>query len=593
LPQTQASQIRIWSRDRPLTILLLAGGLCAAGALLLAGGFPRDTAAHRLGHALEVPALLLFVAEHVWAGLRAPSPRVALRRRPLRNILLLILLLQAPLILIQGWNPAAHPVSSPTYIRLFVASLQIFLAVGALVAAARLSDGLARIRLRPAGLAFLSFLILILFGSLVLELPAMTSPGQDVRYVDSLFTATSACCVTGLAVVDTGTAFTTLGQTAVMALIQFGGLGIMVLAAFLALVVSKDVGLRERAMLRDALDLGAQSGVPQTLGFIVSSTILCELVGATILFLSLGGQGLPLGSRAFTSVFHSISAFCNAGFSTYATNLEALQRNPIFLLTIVALLVLGGFGFVVLSDCARWLRLHLRRNPSHIDRLRARLSLQSLMVLSISGMLLLGGALLFLVLEWNSALAHLAWPHRMVCSLFMAATPRTAGFSCTNPLLWTPPTVLLLILLMVIGGAPGSTAGGSKVTTLGVLGATLAAQVRGRERPVMFHREIPLGTTGVALVVLGLYMLTLCTGTFILLMSEGWSLQTTAFEAASALGTVGLSLNATPNLSVFGKLVICAMMLVGRVGPLTVALAVARGSGRSVARYPEGRVMIG
>jgi trk system potassium uptake protein TrkH len=593
LPQIQGSQAGTWLKDRLLTLLLSVGGLCAVGALLLSGGFPRDSSAHALGHALEVPALLLFVAEHVWASLKAPSFRAALRRRWLRHVLLLILFVQTPLILIRGWNPGAHPLPAPAFVKLYVTSLQIYLAVGALFAAARLSEGLARIRLRPAGLAFLSFLILILSGALVLLLPNMTPPGRGLRFIDALFTATSACCVTGLTVVDTGSAFSTIGQTAVMILIQLGGLGIMVLAAFLALAISRDVGLRERAMLRDALNLGVQRGVPQTLAFIVSSTIICELAGAGVLFLSLGGRGLSPASRAFTSVFHSISAFCNAGFSTYTTNLEGFQRNPAFLLTIVVLLVLGGFGFIVLADCVRWLRPRLSRRRVHAARLRARLSVQSLMVLTASGALLLGGWILFLVLEWNGSLAHLSWPHRLVCGLFMAATPRTAGFSCTSPAFWAPPTILLLMLLMVIGGAPGSTAGGSKVTTLGVIVATLAAQVRGREHPVVFRREIPVRIAGEALVVLALYLLALCAGTFVLLMSEGWDLQTTVFEAASAMGTVGLSLGATANLSTFGKVVICALMLVGRVGPLTVALAVARRSSQSMARYPEERVMIG
>ncbi len=593
LTQPQGSHAGIWSADRLLTLLLAAGGLCAAGALLLAGGFPHGSRMHSLGRALEAPALLFFVAEHAWASLRAPSFRAALRRRPLRSLLLLILIIQVPVVLIRGWTPDMFSAQAPTYVRLWLASIQLYLAVGAIMAAARLSDGLARLRLRPAGLAFATFIALTLVGALALLLPNMTPPGRPLGFVDALFTATSACCVTGLTVVDTGTAFTGLGQATVLILIQLGGLGIMALAAFLALMVSRDVGLRERAILRDALDLGVQRGVPQTLAFIVSTMLLCELLGAILLFLSLGEQPLPFGERAFTSAFHAVSAFCNAGFSIYATSLEGFQRNPVFLLTIAALLILGGLGFVVLSDGVRWLRAHLKRRGSHADRMRARLSAQSMMVLTVSGALLLGGWILFLVLEWNGALADLSWPHRLINGLLMAATPRTAGFSCTSPALWAPPTILLLMLLMVIGGAPGSTAGGSKVTTLGVIAATLAARVRGREHAVAFRREIPLRTAGEALVVLSLYLLALCAGTFVLLMSEGWTLQTTAFEVASAMGTVGLSLGATTGLSPFGKLIVCALMLIGRVGPLTVALALARGGIRGTARYPEERVMIG
>ncbi len=578
--------------ERLSAYLLALGALCGFTSLVLTHGFHGGTEPHRWGGLLEVPAVLLLVLEHLLVTLTAGSWRRVLARRWVGHIVLGLLLVGGILVLAQLRGVLHLPIRPETLARAYLIGLQVYIGVTMVVAGASVNRGLAKVPLHPSAMAFLTFILLIAVGSGLLMLPTMVPADSHLRWSDALFTATSAVCVTGLVVLDTGTAFTRLGQGVILLLIQLGGLGIMALAAFMGMLVGRrGVGLRERAVMRDILHVGALRQVTRVLRFIVVSTIAIELVGAAVLYLAWPQRT----GRLFDSVFHAVSAFCNAGFSTNADSLEGVFGQPVILITVLVLLVLGGLGFVVLADL--WRRPPLRRRLAgecgKSPRARVRLAVQTRMVLAITGGLLLVGWLGFLLLEWNGALAAMSWPEKLLRGLFMSATPRTAGFTATSAAQWGPPTALMLLMLMMIGGAPGSTAGGIKVTTLGVMLAAVRSMVRGRANPVVFRREVSLQTIREATAVITVYVAALGLGTLLLLITERESLQTVLFEVGSALGTVGLTLGLTPHLSMVGKCIIVVLMVVGRVGPITLALTVARRHPPAAVRYVEEKIMIG
>ncbi|MFH1145164.1 MAG: potassium transporter TrkG [Candidatus Eisenbacteria bacterium] len=569
--------------------LLAVGALLGLVSLVLTIGFPEGSPSLKLGRALEIPAAVLFIAEHLLQLTRAADWREALRRRWLGHVLILLLLIETVALLQGGW--LSTWIRPRTLMRIYLISLQVFIALGMIRAVIRLNHQLARLRLRPASIAFGIYVIAIMAGAAILLLPAMTTPDRRVSFLDALFTSCSAVCVTGLSTVDIGVHFTRLGQGLIMVLIQMGGLGIMALAAFLAFVSGAGLGIRERQMLGEVLSVDVMRRMSTVVGFIVGSTLLFELAGAFVIFLGLSEMEVSLPGRIFESLFHSIAAFCNAGFSTQSTNLIAFRGNPLVVVPVLLLLVVGGLGFYVLMDL--WKASGRFKGRPRRTRLGRRLGVQTKLVLVMTGALLGGGWLLMLALEWNGSLAGLPLGERLLSALFMAATPRTAGFTVTDPLAWTPATVFLLILLMVVGAGSGSTAGGMKVTTLGVMLAAVRSQALARDRTVLFHREVPWRHIQEAVVVITVYLAVLCLGTLGLLITESHGLREVFFEAASALGTVGLSLGITPQLTAAGKVLAILLMLVGRIGPLTLALAVAAPARPPRARYAEARFLVG
>lgn len=448
---------------------------------------------------------------------------------------------------------------------------------------------------RPEWLAVKSFALAIVAGTLLLMLPLSNRGGTWTNPVDALFTATSATCVTGLVVVDTGTHFTGFGQCVILALIQMGGLGIMTFGTLLLVAVGRRISIRHEKVVLGAIGTVPVRGLRRILLLAVGFTLAAEAVGALILAQRFMARGIAPGRSAWLATFHAVSAFCNAGFSLFPDSLMGVRNDPLLLLVVATLVVLGGLGFLVVHNLA-FLR------PWRRDRTRrGRLALHSRLVLASTGLLVLGGWVLFAVLEWHNTLASLPWTDRLTVALFQSVTPRTAGFNAVDMAAVSPPALLLTVVLMFVGGGSGSAAGGIKVGTAAVLWLTMASLVRGRAETVWRGRAIPprVVREAVSIFVLGIVSVILLSGA--LLVSEGSRLPLcpgkgafdVVFEAVSAFGTVGLSTGVTASLSPVGKLLVTVGMFVGRLGPLSLALVVGRGNPVQAISFPEEEVFVG
>jgi len=436
----------------------------------------------------------------------------------------------------------------------------------------------------------LYFLITILVGTVLLYLPE-SSAGEPVSLVDALFTSTSAVCVTGLVVLDTGRDFSTFGQVVILMLIQLGGLGIMVFATGLLLSVGTRLSLFQR--LGVAHRLGTVSGISPggLMKAVVAFTLFFEAIGFLALFGLFVKDGFTTGDAAFHAVFHSISAFCNAGFSTFSTSLEHFSHNSAVILTFSILIILGGLGFAVLWDVLAKVRSK-----------KQRLSLHTKLCLSLTMTLLIAGTILFLISERGNLLADRSLDYILSNAFFQSVTCRTAGFNTLPQTGLTETSLTASMFLMFIGASPGSTGGGIKVTTFAIVVLLAFHRFFGRKSVSAFKRSINSESIIKALTVILLASFFIA-AVFILLMyieekpvsyelSHGWFTRV-LFETVSAFGTVGLSLGATASLSGLGKLVLIVTMFSGRVGLLTLAFALARPSKKGEIVYLDEPVAVG
>ncbi|QDV91134.1 Ktr system potassium uptake protein B [Phycisphaerae bacterium RAS2] len=431
-----------------------------------------------------------------------------------------------------------------------------------------------------------AFALVILIGAALFHLPLCTN-GKDVSFVDALFMSTSAVCVTGLTTVDVGEQLSPSGQFVLLVLFQLGGLGITTLSTFLLLAAS-------RASLAHAVESGEQLGALrvkplQLVRWVVLTTVTLEAAGALILWGRMNGD-----EGWWSGVFHSVSAFCNAGFSLHSDSLTSYRSDWVVNFTVMALIVHGGLGFIALRQLVEWIAARITGKP-------VRLLLHTRVVLLGSFALWGLGAAMLSWLEWNRTLAGLPSDERILAACFQSVSARTAGFNTVDIGALREPTLFFLMFLMFIGGAPGSCAGGIKVTTAAVVLAALVARARGRESVHLLQRTIPRELVRRSFVAMGMAagMIALAIGV-LLFSEEGPStvpradhLTVVAFEAVSAFGTVGLSTGLTPNLSAIGKLVLIVCMFVGRLGPLLVALAVLQPRERAGYSYPEEDLAIG
>ncbi|MEZ5330736.1 MAG: potassium transporter TrkG [Thermoanaerobaculia bacterium] len=438
---------------------------------------------------------------------------------------------------------------------------------------------------RPSRLIGASFATVISLGTILLTFPAASATHRAIAPLDALFTATSATCVTGLIVLDTPKDFSFFGQVVLLGLIQVGGLGIMVLSTFATLLLGGNLGLRGERALTQMLELPSGSTAYRLTRFIVLSTFTVEAVGAAILTWVFHGKGHGWAAALWRGVFHAVSAFCNAGFALQSDSLVGLQDNTLGLLTFAVLIVGGGLGFGVLA--ALWWRL--------IDSRRRPLSTQVVVVLAASAVLLALGTLAYLWLEWDHTLGGLSPTHKLLNAFFQSVTLRTAGFNSVGFESLAPGTLLVMVLFMFVGASPGSTGGGIKTTTVVVLLAAIRGIGRGGEEPRILDRRLPREIVDRSLAILVISGSIVLGGFLALLLWEDQPFAKLLFETVSAFGTVGLSLGATPLLDTLGKLFIIVLMFVGRVGPLTVALLIGKGSRGTVHtyRYPETRIMVG
>lgn len=448
-----------------------------------------------------------------------------------------------------------------------------------------------RFQLSPSQVLVLGFAGLIFAGSLLLWMAAAQEPGRSISYIDALFTATSAVCVTGLVVVDTATQFSLTGELIIMGLIQAGGLGIMTLSAIMFLVMGRRITLRDRLVMQEALGAYSIAGVVRLTRNIVITALAIELAAALLLALRWSGV-YPWPQAAYFGLFHAISAFNNAGFDITSASLRPFANDPLIILVISVLIILGGLGFPVLEDLWR-------------SRFRwEHLSLHTRLVLRVTALLIISGTLIYFLLERGNpqTFGPMHWLDKWTNAYFMAVTPRTAGYETVLTGNLFAVTLFITIIFMFIGASPGSTGGGIKTTTFTMIWLTIKSTVLGREEITVLGRRLPRDLVDKSVTVAAIAMGLVAIMTAMLSLTEiekladpdsGFTFLRLMFETTSAFATVGLSTGITPDLSPLSKLLIIFTMFIGRVGPLTMAVALAQRKVRDPLHYPEGRVMIG
>lgn len=442
--------------------------------------------------------------------------------------------------------------------------------------------------LSPSRMLVLSFAALVAAGTLGFRLLPGIYTGPRMGWIDSLFMATSAVCVTGLVVINPATALTFYGQLWALLLIQLGGLGLLTLTSGILLTVGRRLSLRHEELMRSPSE-DAEIDYRQLVRRVLRYTMLIELAGAVVLYAGWVGE-LGVGGAIWPAVFHAVSAFCNAGFSLFAGNMADRFHDPLALAVVMALVVLGGLGFLTLTELSRWLRTRSRG--------RRRLSLHSRIVLVATVLAILFGALAFGAFEWDNTLAGMAVRDRVMNAFFGSITARTAGFNSIDYGHVSPPAAFATILLMFMGGAPGSTAGGVKVTTVALLVLLAASRLRGSRTVSAFHRTVPDETLGRASGLVVISMAILIAALFLLIATDPVATSYDAFvrylfEAVSAFGTVGLSMDLTTSLSPASRLVIAALMFIGRVGVMSLAAALALEPETLAFRYAKEDVAVG
>ena len=427
----------------------------------------------------------------------------------------------------------------------------------------------------------IGFFFVILAGTLLLMLPISTKETGGASFIDALFTATSAVCVTGLVVHDTATYWTEFGQFIILLLIQIGGMGVVTVALAISMISGRKIGLMQRNTMKEAISAPHMNGITEMTGFILKMVFGIELIGALLLSTVFCPEfGLKKG--LWYSLFHSVSAFCNAGFDligikTPFSSLTSYSAQPMINFTIMALIVIGGIGSFTWEDI-KLHKHHLKKYP-----------MQSKTILTTTAVLLLLPALYFYFFEFS----NLPLKERIWSSLFQSVTPRTAGFNTADLTKLSEVGLMITITLMLIGGSPGSTAGGMKTTTIAVLFSTAFSVFLRKEHTYLFKRRISEEIIKDAATILLMYITLFFGGGLIISSLEQIPVVTALFETASAIGTVGLSLGITPNLCLISRLILIILMFFGRVGGLTLIFAAFSGKNSNVIKYPQEKITVG
>ncbi len=430
----------------------------------------------------------------------------------------------------------------------------------------------------------LGFFVLIMIGATLLSMPISSKSGQWTQFVDCVFISTSATCVTGLVTLDTGTHWSYFGQTVILMLIEVGGLGFMSMATLIALLLGRKITLEERILMQESLNFFKLQGIVKLFKYVLIFTFIVQATAAAIL----STQFIPefgVGKGIYYGVFHAISAFCNAGIDLMGgfSSLTSYAENPIIILTVSLLIVIGGLGFYVWREIYEF-------------RIGKKLSLHSRIVIWTTLILIVLGAVLMYLFEMDNVntIKNMSFKGKVLSSIFASITPRTAGFNSISTNDMSAGGKLLTIILMFIGGSPGSTAGGIKTTTLALLVMTVVCVVRGRHDTEIYQKRIAkeLVYRALALTIISISIVIFVT--MILCITEkGASLEAIVYETVSAFGTVGLTLGHTTKLSTVGKIILSITMYFGRLGPLTVALALAKKKIPNSIQYPEDKILIG
>ncbi len=425
------------------------------------------------------------------------------------------------------------------------------------------------------------FLGVILAGALLLTLPFSSRAGIVTPFLDALFTSTSAVCVTGLVIYDTATYWSIFGQLIILLLIQVGGLGVVTVAVSIAMFSGRRIGLMQRGTMQEAISAPKVGGIVRMTGFILRTVVVIELLGAAALS-TVFCREFWLGRGLWYALFHSVSAFCNAGFDLTGikapcSSLTSYAGNPVVNLTIMVLIVVGGLGFFTWED--------VKSNKWNFSRYR----MQTKAILTVTAALILLPAVYFFLFEFS----QYSIGERIWLSLFQSVTPRTAGFNTADLNAISETGLMLMMILMLIGGSPGSTAGGMKTTTIAVLLSNSFSTFRRKDNALLFHRRIPDATVKTAATISMMYVTLFLVGGMVISAIEDVSLVSALYETASAIGTVGLSLGLTPKLGTISRLILIVLMYFGRVGGLTLVFAAVSGRNANVSKYPQESITVG
>jgi len=427
----------------------------------------------------------------------------------------------------------------------------------------------------------IGFLLVILVGALMLWSSGKYLYNLPISVEDAIFMSTSAVCVTGLATVSLASDMGMVSQLILLALIQIGGLGIMTAVMMLGIAVGRRMGIKSRLFFLGGFGLDGVSGAVRLMIMLAKYTIAAEIAGAALLYWGFIRHGMSVEKSLYFAVFHSVSAFCNAGFSPFPDGLNGFSLSVIVPATVMMLIILGGIGFPVFANC--WISFINKERISHYSKL----------VLYLTFWLITAGTLMILISDWNVGLAGLPRWAKFSNALFTSVTTRTAGFDTIQPASFSGLGKTLMIVLMIIGASPASTGGGIKTTTLGVLAVSAWNEILGRDENVFWHRKIADTAVRRALTMAFMYIITFFIGAVLLSIIEDFSFEALLFEAVSAMGTVGLSVGVTPELSVAGKMVLVLLMFWGRVGILTFFVILIKEEKKVDIHYAEVEIPIG
>jgi trk system potassium uptake protein len=541
---------------------------------------------------VDYVVLVLIVIEVVSQYRRAAYKRVYLKRN------VLSLSFTALYLLLFAYNQTVAMVHAQSAVETLPQAIvilrNVFILLRVFSRLKRLSSFLEEIAAHPAQTILLSFLVVILAGTLLLLMPFASAADQKLSILDALFTATSSVCVTGLIVVDTATAFSVSGKLVILALIQIGGLGIMILSYFTIFVFRRSMSIEDKMLISYMLSERDMTKLARSLKNIITITFTVEGIGALLLFLGFlpSAQGGVVGAL-FTSVFHSVSAFCNAGFSTFTDSLEGIRTSPYMVAVFSLLIITGGISFAVITNLRQCVINRYRRIVLKTSEKLIRVSMNTKIVLVASASLLVGATLMIYGIEHDGAMEGYRLGDQYLSSFFQAVTLRTAGFNTIPISALRPVTYVAMLAFMFVGGASGSTAGGIKVNTVAVMFAYLFASLKDRESVTLYRNSISINTVLRAFLIL-LYGVTIVVfGLFLLALFEDAPLEHLIFETVSAFGTVGLSAGITGSLSAPGKAVIICLMFLGRLGPITVLAAASLRGKKIRVEYPRGEIAIG
>lgn len=435
---------------------------------------------------------------------------------------------------------------------------------------------------KPELIISLSFLILILIGAILLTLPIASKSGKSIGFINALFTSASASCVTGLVVVNTTSYWSVFGKFVIILLIQMGGLGTMLIISLVSLILGRKIGLTERLLIKEGAGLYSYSGIVKLSKNIIIFSLVVEFIGASVLYIRLN-QIYGAFTGLIYSIFHSISAFCNAGFDIFGNSLVDFKGDLVINLSIAFLIIIGGLGYSVFYDIYKSRRFR-------------KLALHSKVALTITAFLILFGTISFYLLENKEISMHgFTQKEKILSSFFMSVTSRTAGFNSLNIGLMKGSSVVLTILLMFIGASPASTGGGIKTTTFGVLVMSTFSVLRGDEEVSIFKKRIPMEVIlrSITIFFFASGIVLFVSMVITLIEGEKFFFLDILYETVSAFGTVGISRGITPFLSNFSKIILTFLMFIGRVGPTTVALGLLKRKNKKLTKYAKGKIIVG